>query len=904
MSDKAAGGSAKSYDYFGTLAATFGYGGGGVEAIVGIYLDGERVYPPDGAAPLLRSAPGVGNPHEITIADFGRVRIYWGEPGQPTDPTLSQYGEHPAYDGLFYCVFVDCKFGRERDTMPNVQVAYRRRPVQAVVTGPAAALDAEGQAGLVAAAAEVLTSPWGLAWPVDRVDASGWQAVAEAVEADLGTAGGRVSILLSERGTARQFLASVRDLADVWLRVEPDGRLSAGRWPAGGGAAAELPPGGPGSGAAPVLDANAWSGADALSWDAPGRDELPTGYDIRFPDAAKEWKESGERVDHLAAWRASPDGPQREQLRLPWITQRDRAGRVGMERLRRRLAGDRTSKVRCRPERARRLDGSPLRPGDYCWVDADPIPGGDGELWLCRVVDRSDPPSGPVELELAAEPYAAAVAWMPDWSAATPSPEVVAPLYYQRTIALPPVSGQPPQVYILAMRSGQRWVGVRVWFSLDGVDYAPIGDQRRFSLPVQLPAAVSEDASTVRVEVLRGGFAPGVPADLSEGMLRDLVGLDSDAQAADDRWLLVLVRKNPATGAVLLDGQEEWVEICSVAGVQAVPEGPGVAAGTYDVRVMRGRLRTRPRAFDVGPWPDAFFRYEAWLVDRAGLVPMEHGWFRDAVRSGQLTLWRYQPYTRRALYDPAEAWAEAQRRSAASIALGEFAPQTGAGWAPTWGYSLPPAHYRAPIITWAPLAAGGVVGADGRVDLDIEIIDHGGDLVSCVISALSPGAVAGGEVVLREERLGGVHGWKLQESVVLPAGAGWHTLSVEAVDVQGLRAREARLVRRATSAGTVAPPHISPAGGNPTREPVAASISFGLSPVPAGWHIEHRLAGGPWQAAAVGVEPNVSVRPGVLLEARVQDGAGGVSAITAALWPWDMSGGPGWDWAERPAVLE
>lgn len=68
---------------------------------------------------------------DITIPDYGILRIYWGTETQPQDTYLNTVSGnvHPAYLGQCYIVFRQLWFGFNQTNVPNVEVVVARAPL-------------------------------------------------------------------------------------------------------------------------------------------------------------------------------------------------------------------------------------------------------------------------------------------------------------------------------------------------------------------------------------------------------------------------------------------------------------------------------------------------------------------------------------------------------------------------------------------------------------------------------------------------------------------------------------------------------------------------------------------------------------------------------------------------------
>ncbi len=96
---------------------------GPVDALYQIVIDNEVVW--QGAVNRNAGEDYV----EVTIEDRGPLRIYWGTTAQTIDPDLAASGlVHHRYPGLCYVVAKDFFLGRDRNSVPNVELVLGRFP--------------------------------------------------------------------------------------------------------------------------------------------------------------------------------------------------------------------------------------------------------------------------------------------------------------------------------------------------------------------------------------------------------------------------------------------------------------------------------------------------------------------------------------------------------------------------------------------------------------------------------------------------------------------------------------------------------------------------------------------------------------------------------------------------------
>lgn len=599
------GGKIKFWEYYGSIAGAVCQGP--VDTVHEVIVDGETAW----TGPLARG--GATNYSTLTLDSRRVMRFYWGTETQTADPLLQAAGnqlghDHPAYPGLCYFVLVDFLFGRERPSVPNVEVVVSRAPVQAVFSNGAAELH-DGQASPVAALADLFTHPrYGLGLDAARFDPDAWAAAADALYLGGRDAQTYLSALLHKQMTMRQAGAEMAAVAGLWLRWDPaTEQIEAGAWPHD-----------------PALDVSALPllTADDLTerpqFAGGGWDEVETGWAITFTDRARGYKQSSEKHDDLRALRVVGDH-RRGTLKRPWITRREQAFYHVTEHGKTRGRPPLTGRVT-----VRRAKALAIRPGDLVRVDLDPEPGGLQIQQVCRVLERTLPQTGPITLRLEAERGLAPVHYVPAAELPeAPQLETVPPIASQRIFELPASFGEGLiNIGVLAERPGDLVTGLDLHYaSTPAGAYQRLGTQEDFAL-----RAVPDVGWTAPDD---GPFAIEVVST------RDLDVLEASpgALAARDDQLLLVCFERAASGAIALDADgTAAIEILSIESFTLTP------GGTYEVAAYRGRLGTRRRAFSPGLG-------ECWIVPKFGLVPFSHADF-PGLRSGANTAtFRIQPFT-------------------------------------------------------------------------------------------------------------------------------------------------------------------------------------------------------------------------------------------------------------------
>lgn len=116
------------FNYYCSFAMVFCLGP--VDRIEQVWLNGELFW--EGAV-----TRGATDYADLTVAQFGRLRIYWGTETQVEDPDLvGSSVVHPAYRGQCYGVFVDWFLGQNKTQCPSVEIRIQRTPAVAWMSAP------------------------------------------------------------------------------------------------------------------------------------------------------------------------------------------------------------------------------------------------------------------------------------------------------------------------------------------------------------------------------------------------------------------------------------------------------------------------------------------------------------------------------------------------------------------------------------------------------------------------------------------------------------------------------------------------------------------------------------------------------------------------------------------------
>ena len=199
------------YKYFCSFAIAICLGP--VDRIEEIWLDDELFW----KGSISRGATDYA---DITVAQFGTLRLYWGTETQVEDTDLAASGVvHPAYRGQCYAVFKDWLLGQNRTNIPNIEFLLQRTPAVPWITE---AQNLGDDVNPVAVLAEMLQSPrYGLGIATDRIDVDAMNAAA-GILADEGLG---LSPYVNGASRFSQFLGKLLDHVDGYVTQDASGLL-------------------------------------------------------------------------------------------------------------------------------------------------------------------------------------------------------------------------------------------------------------------------------------------------------------------------------------------------------------------------------------------------------------------------------------------------------------------------------------------------------------------------------------------------------------------------------------------------------------------------------------------------------------------------------------------------------
>lgn len=648
-------GSGKRTVYCGTISGVLGEGP--AHSFRQFLVNAKAVW----TGPLLRA--GASNPTTITLTGYGNAQVYFGTEDQSVSSVLSKYALQPAYRGSVVVVLDDIRFGNSGETNPpNLEVVWRREPDQDIVTTLTA--DACFTVTIPAHAAELLTSWSWAGLPASALNIPSFTALEAALAGDPRNA---IAPLYSDQCSVRSALADCAAIADAWLRIDPAGKIEVGLWPRGG----------------PVATVTSFDFEDfteSPEYEVDDSSSLPNAISVEFRDSSKLHKANATLIPDSAAIRRAGGRVRRQTAKRSMLNTLAAAKRYGADLLASESRPGVVITASVFRSLAVRPDGQRIRPGDYFIAPVQLLPELPAVPRLFRCTRRSFGVRGPIKLtgELdRSAPAAAAI----EAGAVEELERVLPPVNWVRVFAAPAGSAELPPVYVVAARPADSVTGYDVRYDDSAAgDFPALGNEPGCALPLLLQADCSAAATEVTVRLLPVTAAGATPRR-DEHVLRNWAG--GLVEARDDRLLLVILK-------IAGDGQIEWsgtgataaeyAEILSVAGPATI-----VDADTFTVPVLRGRKGTPARAFTGGAWSGV----EAWLVPSGSLQAMRHDDWTAAATAGTTLYFRFRPYALGIEYLGETAFAERQRRAAASEALEEYSAQPAQPDAPTVPYRIP-----------------------------------------------------------------------------------------------------------------------------------------------------------------------------------------------------------------------
>jgi hypothetical protein len=235
---------------------------------------------------------------------------YLGHAAGDANPYSGHYDRHPAYRGQCYAVFKNWKLGRDRTSVPNIQLELKRG---CPWLGGTHVLADDLGINPIAVLYDWLTDRrFGMALSESFLAADSFRSV----YTELQTLGARISPMISSQQDFRQAIAELMEYFDGWIRR--NGRLiEVGLWKHGDEIA---------------------SGPTLLDDDLLGEPELePQGWGPTFNEVTVIYKDREHNYnDYVQSYRDPNNfritgGPRPETLQKPWITDAQLAKQYAQE---------------------------------------------------------------------------------------------------------------------------------------------------------------------------------------------------------------------------------------------------------------------------------------------------------------------------------------------------------------------------------------------------------------------------------------------------------------------------------------------------------------------------------------------------------------------------------------------
>lgn len=215
---------AEQLEYNGTFTITvldadeFTYTVSGTPATPATTPDGGKITARVHLDPIFRD---MDNPEyvDITIPDYGIMRLYWGTETQSRDPYLQTSGtDHPTYRGLCYAVFNQLFLGFNQTNVQNIEIVAARYPTTSWLDQR----NINDDTNLISFAADVLQNPraW-LGLPDDRIDIDVMLNTADLLDDE---AMGFSPIITREQ-ESRQSLGQAFEYFDAYWSFNPNGSI-------------------------------------------------------------------------------------------------------------------------------------------------------------------------------------------------------------------------------------------------------------------------------------------------------------------------------------------------------------------------------------------------------------------------------------------------------------------------------------------------------------------------------------------------------------------------------------------------------------------------------------------------------------------------------------------------------
>ncbi len=787
---------------------------------------------------VLRTGGGITNPLDLledstgasgaaiiklTSESHGEIYLYWGTDSQTLDNINERVlwaAGHPPYRGLAVVVLKNFFFGRERATPPNIQVIAGRNPVQSVVTGAAAALDADGQANPLCVLAEVLTNKiWGVGLDAARLDATSWQAAADWALAN--SALTYQSALIDRATGIRQLIDDLLSAVDLYVYWGADGLLHAGHWPHGSAPPAFT--------AANTIDYNSVIDGSPIGWKTDLWDGASSKTTIKFADGNHAFAER----PAIAAnnWTRTSAGVSNDRsLDRPYVTRGNQAAALAAWDATVSGEQDVSGSLVVRPEKIG------FGVGDTFLLTHDLL--GVSIICRCTGLTYSAPPAQTVTVDFARERGQFGTPYFPTIADPTlegkPHPS---PLRVYSVIQVPAaLAGKDYQVALIAGRAGLADSRVDLYLrQADPTVFYQLGSISSFAVAGAVIGSVTGGVSiaTLPVFVDGGGHLVddkdttqikfSVDAWIPQADLDHIANAQSADAIADNSLLLWIVDA----------ADPRKYEISTVKALTAI-------TGGYSATIRRARYNTKQGADGATAWAAGA---KVYVIHRSELAWFGHDYISRLATSGGTAVFRATANTVWIDGNPTAVYSPGVTNTGdtveTSLTFGDVnAPAVLAD-------NNAPAVLSVAIIV--PTAGGVTLGPGPYATTDLFYLQAIYSSTNANLQDVTIATVSGGvETVVWTSNLPatGITGL-IQSANFGFAAAGAYTVSITVRDVQGRRrkvqavdATPAPLVINIgpTGGGTVAAVLISPGTGVYGGSTVAVTMSC-ATPAPAGGSI-------------------------------------------------------------------
>ncbi len=562
-------------DYYASFAGIAGWGP--AHALVAVIVDGKEVWRPRTA--VLESTSS--NPYSFDITGYGRIHFYWGTDDQTlTDPVLRTRGQ-PSYRRRILVVFEDFLCGRERETIPDVQCIYQRKPQQTLITGSAADLDSNGQCNPLCAIVERITDPVrGLGKPNSFFKDTVWQTLADSLYTDRFRE--YLTIDLINAGSARDLIEEINGYLDTYFRTDEDGLLEVGQFLKGSSAPAS----------SATLTEDDLEKGSPLTVDPQPMVKNPSMVELKFINRWRKFEEDTARYESQKVEKLTgSENP--DTLERPYIRRASQANKKVAE------FGEKESRPLDHVTgtfRAEKVED--INPGDLVTIEKDST----GYSRICRVVRKEADGDGGGGAKLTLEGERLLAPAPGDFDEDVLPDESEFPLQdieYWHVLQAPHqlADEDPYRLMALVGQDHGTWRGAKVYFQDQATEYDFLGVQSGFAVPVELNEDYSE---TEDVDDTSGNLKVEQMDPVALGFDR-VESSPTEDQISNDEWLFILIQKD--------DFQQ--FEVMTLKSI----ESPTV--GVYPLHVLRGRFGTERLSFTSGDL--------GYFVRRRNLEFFSHG---------------------------------------------------------------------------------------------------------------------------------------------------------------------------------------------------------------------------------------------------------------------------------------